>query len=72
MLTHDKPGDEAAESLDNMFPDIAVHMVNMNEQSLMALVSSDAELAKIKDDPRLPKFIQDFLDYFKPEVASSG
>jgi len=69
MLTHDVAGDVAAESLDNMFPQIAVHIGAMNEDALMVMIQSDAKLSQVKDNPRLPGFIKAFLGYFRQEDA---
>jgi hypothetical protein len=69
MLTHDVAGDVAAESLDNMFPQIAVHIGAMNEDALMVMIQSDAKLSQVKDNPRLPGFIKAFLGYFREEDA---
>jgi len=69
MLRHDKPGDQAAASLENIFPDVTVRMRSMTEDMLTAFIAQDATLAQIKDDPRLPQFIGDFLGYFQaPET----
>lgn len=69
MLTHDIPGNEAAAALSYVFPEVTVQMRTMTTESLTAFVAQDATLAQIKEDPRLPQFIADFLGYFQaPET----
>lgn len=69
MLQHDETGDVAAEFIDKMLPNIGANMAMMNEQTLMGMIVGDPELSKVKDDPRLPRFLKEFCDYFRGDEA---
>jgi hypothetical protein len=65
LFKHDNPGNEVAGAIDRMFPDLAVQMRFMNEDLLKAFINNNSTLAEIKNDPRLPKFLDEFSAYFK-------
>jgi hypothetical protein len=64
-VTHDETGDVVAAALEQMFPSIAVHMRGMTADTLTMMIQSDPTLSQLKDDPRLPEFIKQFLGYFQ-------
>lgn len=69
MLQHDETGDVAAEFIDKMLPNIGATLATMNEQTIMGMIAGDPELSKIKDDPRLPRFLKEFCDYFRDDES---
>ena len=66
MLLHDRTGEDAAASIQDMFPEAAVRMRFATVDMLRAVVSSDPILSHVKDDPRLTPFLQSFYDFFHP------
>jgi len=69
MLTHDISGDQAAAALSYIFPEVTVRMRTMTAEMLTSFIQQDVTLAQIKDDPRLPEFIGEFLAYFQAPDA---
>jgi hypothetical protein len=71
-LTHDVPGDQFAAAMDYMFPEVTIRMRGMTVETLSAFVKGEPTLTAVKDDPRLPQFITDFLGYFQaPETPEA-
>jgi hypothetical protein len=64
MLTHDRTGDDAAASIQDMFPQIAIQMRFATVEMLHTEVEHDPILQQIAGDPRLPNFLKEFHDYF--------
>ena len=64
MLTHDRTGEDAAASVNDMFPEAAINMRFATVDMLKNIVATDPILTQVKDDPRLPGFLQSFYDFF--------
>jgi hypothetical protein len=67
---HDRTGEDAAASIQDMFPEAAVRMRFATIPMLNALIESDQILSQVKADPRLPAFLQAFFDFFHPREES--
>lgn len=65
------PGDEVANWLDMSQPNFAGQLGALTPELLMnQVIPGDPILRVMVGDPRLPKFVEAFLDYFKPEEAT--
>jgi hypothetical protein len=68
MLLHDRTGEDAAASIQDMFPEAAIRMRFATVEILQSIVVNDPILSQVKDDPRLPAFLQSFYDFFHPNA----
>jgi hypothetical protein len=66
MLVHDRTGEDAAASIQDMFPEAAVRMRFATIGILQDIVAKDPILSQVKEDPRLPAFLQSFYEFFHP------
>jgi hypothetical protein len=65
------PGDEVANWLDMSQPNFAGQLGALTPEILInQVIPGDPILRVMAGDPRLPKFVEAFLDYFKPEDTS--
>jgi hypothetical protein len=65
MLQNGDTGDVAAASINNIFPKVAGHLSMATPEILMGMIGNDEILREVKDDPRLPAFLQSFCEWFK-------
>ena len=68
-LTHGVTGDDMAFAVDKIYPQYAIYMGMATAEQLMQKIATDPVLSAVKDDPRLPAFVESFLQYFKAEPA---
>ena len=66
MLQHNVDGSVAAEAIDNMFPQTAAMMAFATVDMLKARLAEDPICSIVKDDVRLPAFLDNFYAYFHP------
>jgi hypothetical protein len=66
MLTHDVPGNEAAAALERFFPEFAVRMRGVTPAMITMQIGQDPILSQVKDDPRLPGFLESFVEWLNP------
>jgi hypothetical protein len=65
LFEQDYPGNVAGDVLAMAFPALAVKMRFMTVDMAKIFIASNETLKKIKDDPRLPKFLEELMQYFK-------
>lgn len=73
LFQDNTPGDAVAEWLDMSQPNFAGQLGARSPEILIgSVIPKDPILQVMAGDPRLPKFVAAFLDYFKPEAAPGG
>jgi hypothetical protein len=67
-------GDEVANMLENLAPEMATELRSKTPAEIEALIASVPipDVAGLIQHPRLKPFIQEFLDYWKPEEPAAG
>lgn len=72
MLQHNEDGSVAAEAIDKMFPQTAAMMAFATVDMLKSKLAEDPICCVVKDDPRLPSFLDNFYAYFHPPEGESA
>lgn len=67
MLRNNDEGSAAAASISFMFPKQAGNFAMATPPILMGVITGDETLRELKDDPRLPAFLDSFCEWFKGE-----